>query len=245
MKMTGICAVCLFVLMRRQVSNPSMPGMTASSRMRSGVTFFSRPRAVVPSTAASAIMSALSSAAVMKPSESGESSTTSTMSRRPALPFIITERLQIIDDFAETETPELFAHDRNGRPGARLVPFELIKSRTHAGGVPDAAERDDAVNLDAVSERDDSGSLPHALLRQRQFVGPFERKQILQAFEQLPYIDRLHEKRVMTRLGAIGRADFVHVRRHHHDRHSAPKGLTQALRDRPSAHARHRDVEQH
>src|ERR1043166_4504594 len=165
MKMMGMCAVCLLVLIPRQTSNPSMPGMTASKRIRSGVTFFRRPTAVAPSMAASAVISAPSSAAVMKPRESGESSTTSTTSRRPALPLIITERLQIIDDFTEAEIAQHFAHGRNRRSGLGLLALQFVEPRGDTRGVADTAEGNDAIDLDAMGDGDHSGRLAQALLR--------------------------------------------------------------------------------
>src|SRR5256885_750820 len=42
MKMTGTCAIALFCLSRRQVENPSPPGMMASIRMTSDMTDLSK-----------------------------------------------------------------------------------------------------------------------------------------------------------------------------------------------------------
>ncbi len=79
MKITGTWASAVSRLMRRQVSKPSMLGMTASRRMTSGVIFSLMASACFPSSATSTVMPASSSASVSMRSVSGESSTTRTM----------------------------------------------------------------------------------------------------------------------------------------------------------------------
>ncbi len=81
MKMTGTVATAGFALRRRQVSNPSMPGIMASSRMMSGVISSTRASAASPATATRTVAPERSIASVRKLSVSGESSTTRTMSR--------------------------------------------------------------------------------------------------------------------------------------------------------------------
>ena len=51
MKTTGISRVASFSFSRRQVSNPSIPGIITSSRIRSGCTCFNRSKAFSPSVA--------------------------------------------------------------------------------------------------------------------------------------------------------------------------------------------------
>ena len=55
MKITGMCDHSARALMRRQVSKPSRPGISASSRMASGVTRSSRASAAAPSPATSTV----------------------------------------------------------------------------------------------------------------------------------------------------------------------------------------------
>src|SRR5882762_2511298 len=85
MKMSGTWASALFCFSRRQVSKPSVPGMSASMRMTSGSTFSMMDSACSPSRATRTVMPASSIASVSILSVSGESSTTSTMFRVPLL----------------------------------------------------------------------------------------------------------------------------------------------------------------
>jgi len=55
MKMIGIEAVTGSALSRRATSNPSMPGITASSRTTSGCARAARSSAVTPSSATSTV----------------------------------------------------------------------------------------------------------------------------------------------------------------------------------------------
>src|SRR5882672_6176095 len=143
--------------------------MTASSRMRSGVTFLRSSSALAPSIATSAVMFACSSALVRKPRASGESSTTSTISRRRVLPLIITQRLQVIHHFAQAEMPQKFAQRLNGRRRIRLIAFQFIQAGRNTGRMTNAAERDDAVDLHAVGDMRKFRRIDGAANRQRQF----------------------------------------------------------------------------
>src|SRR5882724_5233044 len=81
MKITGTWARCSIAFRRRQASKPPIPGIIASIRMRSGVICSVRLSALSPSSATSTVAPVVSIAWVRKPSVSGESSTTRTMSR--------------------------------------------------------------------------------------------------------------------------------------------------------------------
>ena len=72
MKMTGTLLRPASRFSRRQVSKPSMPGMTASSRMMSGVIWSTMRMAAAPSSATMTVMPAPSSASVSSRSVSGE-----------------------------------------------------------------------------------------------------------------------------------------------------------------------------
>jgi len=55
MKITGMCAQAGLALIRRQVSKPDSPGISASSRIASGVTRSSRCNAAAPLSATSTV----------------------------------------------------------------------------------------------------------------------------------------------------------------------------------------------
>src|SRR5258705_6615145 len=126
--------------------------MTASSKIRSGVTFLRSSSARAASIATRAVMFACSSALVRKPNASGESSTTRTMSRRRVLPFIITQSLQAIYHFTQAEAPQQFAQRLDGRRRVRVIAFQFIESRSNPRRMTDTAKRDDAVDLHAVGD---------------------------------------------------------------------------------------------
>src|ERR1700741_1969116 len=112
MKMTGTLLSPASRFRRRQVSKPSMPGMTASSRMMSGVIWSTMRIAAAPSRVTITGIPAPSSASVKSRSVSGESSTTRATSRFLASVIITVQRLQ-------------------GRHG--LVEIEAVDQRTHLG----------------------------------------------------------------------------------------------------------------
>src|SRR5260370_31913007 len=89
-----------------------MPGMVASIRTRSGVIWSSRASALEPSSATRTVIPASSSASVRTLRVSGESSTTSAISRR----------------FASSVIAEQCLQDRHV-----LLQIELLDERAHLG----------------------------------------------------------------------------------------------------------------
>src|ERR1700736_579427 len=113
MKITGTLLKPASRLRRRQVSKPSMPGMTASSRMMSGVIWSTIRIAAAPSMATITVMPAPSSASVRSRSVSGESSTTSATSRFLDSVIIAVQRLQGCHVLIEIEAVDQRAHLRD------------------------------------------------------------------------------------------------------------------------------------
>src|SRR5690242_14097651 len=140
MKMMGVLARPASRFSRLQVSNPSMPGMTASSSTMSGVIWSTMRMAPAPSSATITVMPAPSSASVRSRSVSGESSTTSATSRFLVSVIIAVQRLQ-------------------GRHV--LIEIEAVNQRTHLGdevgvfgeGIADLVELElDALDVTDLSE---------------------------------------------------------------------------------------------
>src|SRR5450631_775164 len=130
MKMTGTLLKPASRLRRRQVSKPSIPGITASSRMISGVIWSTMRIAAAPSIATITVMPAPSSASVNNRSVSGESSTTSATSRFVGSVIIAVQRLQGCHVLIEVEAIDQGAHLRNevgmlGVIGSDLVQLDL------------------------------------------------------------------------------------------------------------------------
>src|SRR5882757_4545578 len=113
MKITGTLLRPASRLSRRQVSKPSMPGITASSRMMSGVIWSTMRIAAAPSIATITVMPALSSASVSSRSVSGESSTTRATSRRFGSVIIAVQCLQGCHVLIQIEPVDERAHLRD------------------------------------------------------------------------------------------------------------------------------------
>src|SRR6516162_1171869 len=127
MKMTGTLLKPASRLMRRQVSKPSMPGITASSRMMSGVIWSMMRIAAAPSSATITVMPAPSSASVRSRSVSGESSTTSATSRFLGSVIIGVQHLQGGHVLIEIEAVDQRAHLRNEVGMLGLVATDLVE----------------------------------------------------------------------------------------------------------------------
>src|ERR1700744_1155144 len=112
MKITGTLLKPASRLSLRQVSKPSMPGITASSRMMSGVIWSTIRIAAAPSIATITVMPAPSSASVNSRSVSGESSTISATSRFLDSVVIAVQRLQGGHVLIEIEAVDQHAHLR-------------------------------------------------------------------------------------------------------------------------------------
>src|SRR5262245_11464392 len=146
MKMTGTCASARFCLSRRQVSKPSVPGMTASMRITSGVTFSTIERACSPSRATSTVMPASSMASVNMRSVFGESSTTSTRSRS-FLRMAAAHRLQCGEVALEIEGADECAQLRDKACIVGCGVLNLIEFLLDAPDVSDLAEADELVDV--------------------------------------------------------------------------------------------------
>src|ERR1700688_4772782 len=133
MKMTGTLLKPASRLSRRQVSKPSMPGITASSRMMSGVISSTIRIAAAPSIATITVMPAPSSASVNNRSVSGESSTTSATSRFLGSVIIAVQRFQGCHVLIEIEAVDQETHLRNevgmfGVIGSDFVQLDLDRA---------------------------------------------------------------------------------------------------------------------
>src|SRR5687768_12910057 len=130
MKMTGTLVRPASRFSRRQVSKPSMPGITASSRMISGVIWSTIRIAAAPSIATMTVMPAPSSASVSSRSVSGESSTTRATSRLLESVVIAVQAFQGCHVLIEVEAVDQRAHLGDeigmlGVLGADFIELEL------------------------------------------------------------------------------------------------------------------------
>src|ERR1700733_4849631 len=133
MKMTGTLLKPASRLRRRQVSKPSMPGITASSRMISGVIWSTMRIAAAPAMPTITVMPAPSSASVRSRSVSGESSTTSAMSRFLASVIIAVQCLQGCHVLIEVEAVDQRPYLRNevgvfGVVGSYFIQLDLDRA---------------------------------------------------------------------------------------------------------------------
>src|ERR1700761_4014074 len=110
MKMPGTLLRPASRLRRRQVSKPSMPGITASSKTMSGVIWSTIRIAAAPSIATITVIPAPSSASVRSRSVSGESSTTNATSRFLASVIIAVQGLEVCHELVEVEAVDQRAH---------------------------------------------------------------------------------------------------------------------------------------
>src|SRR3984893_15270654 len=137
MKITGTLLRFASRLRRRQVSKPSMPGMTASSRTMSGVIWSTIRIAAAPSMATMTVIPAPSSASVKSRSVSGESSTISATSRFLDSVVIAVQGLQGCHVLIEIEAVNQRAHLRHevgmfGMIGAYRIELDLDRANvTH------------------------------------------------------------------------------------------------------------------
>src|SRR4029450_12809602 len=132
---------------RLQVSNPSMPGITASSSTMSGVICSTMRSAPAPSSATMTVMPAPSSASVKRRSVSGESSTTSATSRFLASVIIAVQRLQGRHVLIEIEAVNQRAHlgDEVGVFGEGVA--DLVELELDALDVTDLSEADQLLHM--------------------------------------------------------------------------------------------------
>src|ERR1700735_2190393 len=147
MKITGTLLKPASRLRRRQVSKPSMPGMTASSRMMSGVIWSTIRIAAAPSIATITVMPAPSSASVRSRSVSGESSTTSATSRFLGSVIIAVQGFQGCHVLIEIEAVNQRAHLRDEVGMFRVVGADLVELDLDRGVLPLLSEPDHLLDM--------------------------------------------------------------------------------------------------
>src|SRR5262245_33719892 len=244
MKMTGRCASARFCFNRRQVSKPSVPGMTASMRITSGVTLSTMERACSPSRATSTVMPASSMASVSIRNVSGESSTTSTRSLS-FLRMVAASDLQCGEIALEIECVDEDAHLRNEAEVFGCSMLKVIQLLLDAPDVPDLAEANQLA--DVIARRQSrlgccgQGGRGRLVLR---VVDPFNVQQHMDRLEQLTQVDRLHQVVVVQALAVSEPARIDGIRGQHHNGGALRQDATQAPRGFPAIHLGHRDVEQ-
>ena len=113
MKMIGTLSRPASRFSRRQVSKPSMPGITASISTMSGVIWSTIRIAEAPSSATMTVIPAPSSASVSSRSVSGESSTTRATSRFLGSMVIAVQGFQSGHVLVEIEAIDQCAHLRD------------------------------------------------------------------------------------------------------------------------------------
>src|ERR1700744_436074 len=216
MKITGTLLKPASRLSLRQVSKPSMPGITASSRMMSGVIWSTIRIAAAPSIATITVMPAPSSASVRSRSVSGESSTTRATSRFLASVIIAVQRLQGCHVLIEIEAVDQQAHLRHEVGMRGLILGHLLKLELDRANVAHLPEVDQFLDIAHVGAR----ARLRPPMRGRGLAGfilPFDLEQLAYLFEQPWNIDRLHQITVMERLCQRRAMRFQRARRHHQD----------------------------
>src|SRR5258707_1156872 len=153
MKMTGTLLKPASRLSRRQVSKPSMPGITASSRMMSGVISSTIRIAAAPSIATITVMPAPSSASVNKRRVSGESSTTSATSRFLGSVVIAVQRLQGCHVLIEVEAVDQRAHLRHEVGMLGLILGHLLEFELDRADIAHLPEIDQFLDIPHVGPR--------------------------------------------------------------------------------------------
>src|SRR6185369_5432775 len=243
MKMTGTWASARFCLSRRQVSKPSVPGMTASMRITSGVTFSTMERACSLSRATRTVMPASSMASVSRRSVSGESSTTSTRSLS-FLRMVAASGLQCGEIALEIECVDEDADLRNEAGIFGCSVLKLIQLLLDAPDVPNLAESDQLADVIAGWQSrlgyyggGDGGRYVLCV------VDPFNVQQHVDRLEQLPQVDRLHHVVVVQALAIREPARIDGVRGKNHNGGAFRQDAAQASRGFPAIHLGHRNVE--
>src|SRR4051794_29659881 len=188
MKMIGVLARPASRFNRRQVSNPSMPGMTASSSTMSGVIWSTMRIAPAPSIATITVMPAPSSASVSSRSVSGESSTTSATSRLLESVVIAVQAFQGCHVLIEVEAVDQRPHlgDEIGMLG--VIGANFVELDLNSPDVTHLSQADEV--LDVPDRRTQSGVCPPA--GRRRLIGlilPFDLEQLPDRFQQLRDID--------------------------------------------------------
>jgi hypothetical protein len=147
MKMIGTLSSPASRFSRRQVSKPSIPGMIASSSTMSGVIWSTIRIAEAPSSATITVIPAPSSASVRSRSVSGESSTTSAMSRFFGSVVIAVQCLQVRHVLVEIEAVDQRAHLRDEVGVLGVVMADLVELELDGTDVAQLPEADQLLDI--------------------------------------------------------------------------------------------------
>src|SRR6202042_1982720 len=191
MKMTGTLLKPASRFSRRQVSKPSMPGIMASSRTISGVICSTMRNAAAPSIAPITVIPAPSSASVRRRNVSGESSTTSAMSRFLDSAIMTLKPLQGCHIPIQIEAIDEGPHFRHEIPMFGIVSSDLIELDLDRADIAKLAQADEF--LDMVCRRLQAASgLPFHCRHLLIVILPLELEKLADQFEQARNVDRLH-----------------------------------------------------
>src|ERR1700722_17657351 len=243
MKMTGTLLKPASRFSRRQVSKPSMPGIMASSRTISGVICSTMRNAAAPSIATMTVIPAPSSASVRRRNVSGESSTTSAMSRFFDSAIMALQALQGCHVPVQIESVDERPHFRNEIPMLGIIGADLVELDLDRADITKLSQTDQF--FDMVCRRLQAVTwLPlhrrHLLI----VILPLELEELSDQFEQARNIDRLHQVAVVKGLRQRGAMRFQGAGRNHQDTCLVMAVYAKRFRDRPAAHACHRDIQQ-
>src|ERR1700722_20022021 len=243
MKMTGTILKTASRFSRRQVSKPSMPGMIASSRTISGVICSTMRNAAAPSIATITVIPAPSSASVRRRNVSGESSTTSAMSRfldsaimalKPLQGCHVPVQIEAIDEGSDLRDEIAML----GKIGSDLIEFDLDRA-----DIAELAQADEF--LDMVCRRlQAAAGLPFHRRHLLTVILPVDLEKLADQFKQARNIDRLHQVAVVERLRQRRTMRFQGADRDHQDAGLVVAVGAQRFRNRPGVHACHRDIQQ-
>src|SRR6478672_10072743 len=167
MKTTGTSRAERMRLMRRQVSKPSSPGMMASSRIRSGITNFSRSMALRPSVATSTVWPLSLSASDSSARLAGTSSTISTTLLSEFVQVMADQFPQAIHIVVQTEAlHQLPQFAGEGRVGG-VLPFQLVELVENALHIANGAQFEQGGKLVGRRHRPDGARCRYADRRLR------------------------------------------------------------------------------
>src|SRR5258707_720961 len=147
MKMIGTFTRPASRLSRLQVSKPSMPGMTASSKTMSGVIWSTIRIAEAPSSATMTVIPAPSSASVSRRSVSGESSTTRATSRFLGSMIIAVQGLERRHVLIEIEAVDQSAHLRDEIGMLRMIAADFVELDLDGADVTQLSEADQFLDM--------------------------------------------------------------------------------------------------
>src|SRR3954469_15190384 len=243
MKITGTLLRPASRLRRRQVSKPSMPGITASSSTISGVICSTMRIAEAPSIATITVMPAPSSASVRSRNVSGESSTTNATSRFFGSGVMRLQHSQSGHVLIEIEAVDQHAHLRDEGCMFGVACADFVELELDGADVAHLAEVDQLVHMAGRRRRAVIGPLRYwrGLVA---LVAPVDLEQPADHFQQPRQLDRLHQIAVMERLSERGAVRLQRARRNHQDARLMVAGGTQRLRNGPAVHAGHGDIQQ-